>query len=104
VNIYTEVYTRSIWITTTIITSYLSLETVPLYAAASSSYVINPNSTSTASFNSTTVASTLAAVLATNSDGVIYTETVSDGGGPMTTNVTGAKAFGRVIMSVGGYA
>ncbi|KAF8848800.1 hypothetical protein BDZ45DRAFT_774574 [Acephala macrosclerotiorum] len=92
VNIYTEVYTRSIWVTTTIITSYLSLETVPLYATASSSYVINPNSTSMASFNSTTMASTWA-VLTTSSDGVVYTETASNGGEPTATNVTGRRPF-----------
>jgi hypothetical protein len=104
VNVYTEIYTRSIWITTMVITSYLSLETVPLYATASSSYVINPNSTSMASFtNSTTVASTSATILATSTDGEVYTSTVSEGGGPTTTNAYGVKTFGSIIMSVGGY-
>lgn len=70
---------------------------------ASSSYVINPNSTSMAKFtNSTTVASTSATILATSTDGEVYTSTVSEEGGPTTTNAYGTK-FGSIIMSVGGY-
>jgi hypothetical protein len=104
VNVYTEIYTRSIWITTTIITSYLSLEAVPLYATASSFYFINPNSTSMASFtNSTTVVSASATILATSTDGEVYTSTVTEGSEPTMENAYGAKAFGSIIMSVGGY-
>ncbi|KAL2061458.1 hypothetical protein VTL71DRAFT_6835 [Oculimacula yallundae] len=86
VNIFTEVYTRSVWVTTTIVTSSLSVETGMVYVQAPATYTIHINSNST-----TTSMSSATSVV----DGAATTD--------HSPTASVVEALGAAIASMGGF-